>query len=668
MHREESVFPFSAVVGQEQVKLALLLSAVDHRTGGVLVRGRRGTAKSTLARALAHLLPEIEVVSDCPFSCDPRDIESLCGYCAGNLALEGSLSTTRSRMRIVTLPLNATEEMVVGTLDIEKALRHGERSFDPGILARANRGILYVDEVNLLEDHIVDILLDSAAMGVNVVEREGVSFRHGARFILVGTMNPEEGDLRPQLEDRFGLCADVDPGSDAAERAEVLKRNLQFGRNPLEFEAAWNAQQEELREKIVAARGRCADVEVPEQILAAIGTVVERAGADGHRADLAMLHSARALAALEERDRVEAGDVARVAGLALSHRLRRGPLGMEDGRELDLTSLTRGLAAEEQDELPGFEQSADGVPDVRSPAPVVSEEQAAGDTPPFEQVSIPEARQGGESPGKRRANAPDASRGRYYRSASPAVTARVSPSDIALDATLRASAARGPSAEGRPEVLPEDVRVKVRRRKSGATILFVVDASASMGAARRLEASREAILELLVDAYRNRDRVGLVVFKDDSAQLVMSPTSSPALAGRLLGELTAGGATPLSHGLALANRVLDRELAREPRPVPVMVLLSDGGGNVAMGSSDPIAEAVAIARDIRERGITSVVLDSAPRTEGSPFSSMPTAAKRIADALGGAYFPARNVSSGSIVEKVVATAGREPAGNLPSSA
>lgn len=668
MHKDESVFPFSAVVGQDQVKLALLLNAVDHRTGGVLIRGRRGTAKSTLARALAHLLPEIEVVRDCPFSCDPRDIESLCGYCAGNLALEGSLSTTRSRMRIVTLPLNATEEMVVGTLDIEKALRHGERSFDPGILARANRGILYVDEVNLLEDHIVDILLDSAAMGVNVVEREGVSFRHSARFILVGTMNPEEGDLRPQLEDRFGLCADVDPGSDASERAEVLKRNLQFGRNPLEFEAAWNARQEELRTNIVSARGRCADVEVPEQVLAAIGTVVERAGADGHRADLAILHSARALAALEERDRVENGDVARVAGLALSHRLRRGPLGMEDGGELDLVSLTRGLAAEEQDELPGFEQPADDASGGRSSTPSAPAVQAAGDASPFEQVSIPEARQGGEAPGKRRAQAPDSSRGRYYRSASPATPARVSPSDVALDATLRASAARGPSAEGRPEVLPEDVRVKVRSRKCGATILFVVDASASMGARRRLEASRAAILELLADAYRNRDRVGLVIFKDDSAHLVMSPTSSPALAGRLLGELTAGGTTPLSHGLALASRVLERELAREPRPTPVMVLLSDGGGNVAMGSSDPIAEAVAIARDIRDRGITSVVLDSAPRTEGSPFSSMPTAAKRIADALGGAYFPARNVSPGSIVEKVVATAGREPAGNLPSSA
>ncbi|MHB8893821.1 MAG: VWA domain-containing protein [Candidatus Geothermincolia bacterium] len=667
MNREESVFPFAAVVGQDQVKLALLLNAVNHEVGGVLIRGRRGTAKSTLARGLAHLLPEIDVVNDCPFSCDPRDIESLCGYCAGNLALEGSLSAGKSRMRIVTLPLNATEEMVVGTLDIEKALRRGERAFDPGILAKANRAILYVDEVNLLEDHIVDILLDSAAMGVNVVEREGISFRHGARFILVGTMNPEEGDLRPQLEDRFGLCAEVEGQVNASERAEILRRNLQFARTPLEFESRWHPEQEALRCRIVAARERYGSIEVPEPMLDAVATIVDRAGADGHRADLAMLHSARALAAFEKRDEVDINDVARVAGLALNHRVRRGPLGMEDGRDLDIPALLKGLTAAEQVELPGFtEPEPAGVEQEtgRVTRPAAQAEPASEPVAPaFEEVAIPESREPGLLiPGKRgRPLSADANRGRYYRSASPSGSRQLAPSDIAIDATIRASAARAAGEEGKPEVLPEDIKVKLRKRKCGSSILFVVDASASMGAKKRLEASRQAILALLVEAYQKRDRVGLVVFKDDAAQLVMSPTSSPALAGRLLGELAPGGTTPLSHGLALGYQVLERELSRSPQPAPVLVLISDGGGNVTMGSSDPIREAVDIAREIRDRGIRSIVLDSAPRPQGSPLGDRPTAARRIADALAGAYFPARNISGEAIVEKVVRATSREPA-------
>jgi magnesium chelatase subunit D len=666
LNREESVFPFSAVVGQDQVKLALLLNAVDHQVGGVLIRGRRGTAKSTLARALAHLLPEIDVVNECPFSCDPRDIESLCGYCAGNLALEGSLSAGRTQMRIVTLPLNATEEMVVGTLDIEKALRRGERSFDPGILAKANRGILYVDEVNLLEDHIVDILLDSAAMGVNVVEREGISFRHGARFILVGTMNPEEGDLRPQLEDRFGLCAEVDGSVCAAERAEILRRKLAFEKNPLEFESKWNQAQEELRVRLVAARARYRDIEVPEPILEAIATVVERAGADGHRADLAILNSARALAAFEEREEVDINDVARVAMLALNHRVRRGPLGMEDGRSIDLPSLLKGLTATAQDELPGFEKEPEAAEPERGVVDQKRERQpqaaAADEAARFDEVSIPEAREQAAAPGRRgHPQSADSARGRYYRSATPPASRQLSSGDIAIDATIRASAARGAAESGKPVVLPEDIKVKMRKRKCGSSILFVVDASASMGAKKRLEAAREAILALLVDAYQKRDRVGLVVFKDDAAQLVMSPTSSPALAGRLLAELTVGGTTPLSHGLAMGCQVLDRELARNPQPSPVLVLISDGGGNVTMGSSDPIAEAVEVAREIRERGITSIVLDSAPRAADSPLGSRPTAARRIADALSGSYFPARNISTETILEKVAATTSPEQA-------
>jgi magnesium chelatase subunit D len=656
LNREESVFPFAAVVGQEQVKLALVLNAVSQQVGGVLIRGRRGTAKSTLARALAHLLPEMDIVTDCPFSCDPADIESLCGYCAGKLALEGSLSTGRCRMRIVTLPLNATEEMVVGTLDIEKALRRGERSFDPGILARANRSILYVDEVNLLEDHIVDILLDSAAMGVNVVEREGISFRHGARFILVGTMNPDEGDLRPQLEDRFGLCADVSTEVTATDRAEILRRNLQFSRNPLEFESLWHPEQEKIRQRIIDAREKYPAVDVGDEMLDAVALIVERAGADGHRADISMLNAARALAAVETRDAIDINDLARVAALALNHRVRKGPLGIEGGQPLDVATLMKGLTEEEQAALPGLEDGPGALEPATEPAESTGAREPAAALPSdagFDAINLDDRReQRGKAAGRRGSPQVADSRGRYYRSAPPSSHRQVSASDIAIDATIRSAVSRGPGLEGGPDVQPEDIKVKLRKRKVGSSILFVVDASASMGARKRLEASRDAILSLLVEAYQNRDRVGLVVFKDDSAQLVMSPTSSPALAGRMLSELSPGGTTPLSHGLILAGQVMDRELARTPKPKGVLVLISDGGGNVTLGSSDPMREAIEIAREIGRKGIQSVVLDSAPRQEGSPLAGRPTAAKRIAEALDGAYYPGRNISSETILDKV----------------
>jgi magnesium chelatase subunit D len=662
LHREEIVFPFTAVVGQEQVKQALLLNAVSHEVGGVLIRGRRGTAKSTLARAVAYLLPEIEVVADCPFSCDPTDIESLCGYCAGRLALDGSLSSSRTRMRIVTLPLNATEEMVVGTLDIEKALRSGEKSFEPGMLARANRSILYVDEVNLLEDHLVDLLLDSAAMGVNVVEREGISFRHGSRFILVGTMNPEEGDLRPQLEDRFGLCAEVDPLVSAADRAEILRRNLQFRKNPVEFESRWHASQEKLHGKLVRARENYPGIEIPDEILDAIAGLVEKARADGHRADLAMIHAARALAAIEGMDKVEVGHLSQVAGLALNHRVRRGPLGTGGEQKINIPQLVH--------------ETLSGAPAHSAPDQPVQiagwrENKVAGGTlsplesPPrgetaFEETNLPNREASGTTAGKRGKQQATDSRGRYYRSALPTGSHRAySTSDIAIDATIRASAARGSKPCEKPEVLPEDIRVKLRKRKCGASIVFVVDASASMGAMRRLEAARQAILALLVEAYQKRDRVGLVVFKDASAQLVLTPTSSKALATRLLAELAPGGTTPLSHGLTLGCKVLERELSREPRPFPVLVLISDGGGNVTMGSANPMSEALEVGRQIRERGISSVILDSAPH---STIAGRPSQAWKLAEAMGGAYFPAYNMSGEAIIDRVDRSIAREPAG------
>ncbi|HVO44496.1 MAG TPA: ATP-binding protein [Aggregatilineales bacterium] len=307
------------------MKRALILNAVNPGIGGVLIRGERGTAKSTAARALAALLPEIEIVADCRFSCDPRRPDQLCDECRERVAAGETLPVARRQTRIVDLPVSATEDRVVGTLDIEKAIKQGERHFDPGVLAAANRGILYVDEVNLLDDHVVDLLLDSAAMGINVVEREGISFQHPARFILVGTMNPEEGDLRPQLLDRFALSVDVRSIGDPRDRMAILQRHIDFDNDSDSFRTAWLPEESLLTEEITQARDIADQVGYSERDLFTIANLTSSLHIDGHRADLVILKAARAHAAFEARRQITERDIMLAAELALPHRLKRGP-------------------------------------------------------------------------------------------------------------------------------------------------------------------------------------------------------------------------------------------------------------------------------------------------------------------------------------------------------
>lgn len=319
------IFPFTAIVGQDRMRRALILNAISTRIGGVLIRGERGTAKSTAARALAYLLPEIEVVADCPFQCDPNRPDVLCDNCRGRLAAGEVLPSAVRRTRFVDLPVSATEDRVVGTLDIERAIQRGERHFEPGILAAANRGLLYVDEVNLLDDHVVDLLLDSAAMGVNVVEREGISFQHPARFILVGTMNPEEGDLRPQLLDRFALCVDMRGINDPNQRVEILKRRIEFEQDPDGFREKWDFQEHHLTTEIEQARNRLPLVSYAARDLYTIAQLTADFRVDGHRADIAILKTARANAAYEGRLSVSDRDILLAAELALPHRMKKAP-------------------------------------------------------------------------------------------------------------------------------------------------------------------------------------------------------------------------------------------------------------------------------------------------------------------------------------------------------
>jgi Mg-chelatase subunit ChlI len=350
MTRRAHVYPFTAIVGQERMKRALVLNAIDMRIGGVLIRGERGTGKSTAARALAALLPEIDVVADSPFNDDPNQPETWSDVTQERYGdNDAPPPVDRRRIRFIDLPVSATEDRVVGTLDIEKAIQRGERHFDPGVLANANRGILYVDEVNLLDDHVVDLLLDSAAMGVNVVEREGISFSHPARFILIGTMNPEEGDLRPQLLDRFALSTEVRGIIDARERMEILERHIAFEHDAVAFRKEWAPAEQELSDRIAAAREIVDYVGYTRGDLRLIALMTSNMQIDGHRADLVILKSARAHAAFEGRRQINRDDILIAIELAIPHRLKRGPFSDAQVEMGSLATQMEQLEAEMED-------------------------------------------------------------------------------------------------------------------------------------------------------------------------------------------------------------------------------------------------------------------------------------------------------------------------------
>jgi magnesium chelatase subunit I len=337
---------FTAIVGQEDMKTALILNAVNPKLGGVLIRGEKGTAKSTAVRALAELLPPQALVENCRFGCDPEDLSRLCPECSGKRERGEKLTTVIRRMRVIELPVNATEDRVAGSLDMEHALKTGEKKFESGILAQANRNILYVDEVNLLDDHIVDILLDSAAMGINTVEREGVSFTHPAAFMLVGTMNPEEGDIRPQLLDRFGLSVTVRGERDIEQRAAILAKRLEFERDSEKFFAQAEAEQRRLRERIEKARELLDAVDYSRELLEKIALVCVTLDVDGHRADIAILKTAITIAAFNDRKSVAEEDLIQAARFALPHRLRRAPFEETADITADMiTKLLEGGAA-----------------------------------------------------------------------------------------------------------------------------------------------------------------------------------------------------------------------------------------------------------------------------------------------------------------------------------
>ena len=659
--RSEPRFPFTAIVGQTAMKRALILNAINTRIGGVLIRGKKGTAKSTAVRSLAALLPEVDVVRGCPYSCHPDSPEPLCPWCETR-AVDDAPAVTR-QVRIVDLPVGATEDRLIGSLDIEQAIRSGSRSFEPGLIAATHRGILYVDEVNLLNDHLVDVLLDAAAMGRNYVEREGISVSHAAEFILVGTMNPEEGDLRPQLLDRFGLAVEVDSAFTPEERREVVKRRIAYESDPYGFIDRWQDAEAEERERILRSRQLLEQVNVSDDILELITDICAEYQVDGLRADIVMYKTASTIAAYEGREHVLPEDVREAAEMALLHRQRRQPFQQPHLVTEQLDSMIDEFQNRPQDREPRdqdqsqSEEQDDGDPD--SPEQDEQPPEPPGDSGPqdqyFEvgnpfsvrslQVKPPDHR-ARPSGGRRARTVSGTPSGRYIGAAVPQEKA----SDLALDATLRAAAPHQlqrrshphpnppPQGEGTNDMLhrregtndipaflvePWDVREKVRETKTGSLILFVVDASGSMGAQRRMVAVKGAILSLLLDAYQRRDRVGLIAFRGTGAQVLLPPTSSVDLAHAMLQEMPTGGRTPLSRGLLLAMEVIEAEKQKDRNVLPLLVVLSDGRANVAMGSGEtpsgpaapggsglPLAEARAMAAAIREQKISAVVIDT----------------------------------------------------------
>ena len=623
-----TAFPFSAVVGADMdaaggldpMALALILTSISPEVGGVLVRGEKGTAKSTIVRALAAVLPPVD----------------------------------DHQARLVELPIGATEDRVLGSIDLESALAEGRAEYQPGLLVKAHRGILYVDEVNLLHDHLVDVLLDAAAMGRVTVERDGVSVERDARFVLVGTMNPEEGELRPQLLDRFGLTVEVAAPREPALRAEVVRRRMAHDADPAAFAATYADAETALRSRIADARKRVGDVGLSDAALLRIAEVCASFEVDGLRADIVMARAAAAHAAWSGRGSVVLEDIEVAARLALPHRRRRNPFD-SPGLEDDLLQDALGDDDLDPDDDPEPDPDPEpGQDDTTSYGEGVPE-------PPPQDVTEPAPEGTGPAPTTTGAAAPYRTRLFAVRGTGAGTAGRRSRAitetgrrvgaerpggsggGLHLVETIRAAVphqhGRG-RVDGRLLLRKEDLRIAVREGRESNLVLFCVDASGSMAARKRMEQVKTAVLSLLLDAYQRRDKVGLVTFRGDRADLALPPTSSVDVAAARLEDLPAGGRTPLAEGLLEAAKVLEIERIRDPRRRPLLVVVTDGR---ATAGQDAVERSRSVAAALAGTGVASVVVDceSGPMRLGL--------ARILADHLGAEHVPVAEVSADALV-------------------
>lgn len=613
----ENRYPFAAVAGQQQVKNALIYNLIDPRIGGVLLCGEKGTAKSTIVRGLAALTDQ----------------------------------------KVVDCPLSITEDMLVGAIDFERAVKEGVRTFSGGLLQRAHENILYVDEVNLLPDGIVSTLICAAASGENLVEREGISYRHECRFALVGTMNPEEGKLRPQFLDRFGLYVEVVGEKDVDLRAEIIRRRMDYERNSADFCRQWQTESEQLRRRILRARENVKDIEADESIRNLAARYAEQADTEGNRCEIVLIRTAAAIAAWNERDYITVDDLKEAAVYVLPHRRRK-----EESEQEELPPPPQQQQSEDQKDEENTDQTQDeSESDEKSQSqpPVQFEERDDCDgqeveTPPpqtdqgtanddevveGEEIAllslmpvIPRDRIFRQGSGRRSKTKSGANKGRYA-----SFTAHPTPRqhDLALDATLRVAAPyqrQRDHSQCAVALTDADLRFKVREDHVGATIVFAVDASGSMGAQKRMKAAKEAILSMLLDSYQKRDRIGLVAFRREDAQTLLHITSSVDLAQKQLQRLPTGGRTPLAAGIFQAWQMLKARKLKDSEMLPMLVLVTDGRANRGLWTDDAVADALKAAELVRQEKIHAVVID----TE-KDFISLHIAQK-IADAMNATYY------------------------------
>ena len=679
-HIRREILPFTAIVGQEKMKKSLILNAINPRIGGVLIRGEKGTAKSTAVRALAELLPEIEVVNGCTFNCNPYDEGEMCDLCYAKKTNGENQEVAKRRMWVVDLPLGATEDRVVGSIDVEKAIKEGIKALEPGILAAANRGILYIDEVNLLDDHVADVILDSAAMSINVVEREGVSVSHPSKFILVGTMNPEEGELRPQLLDRFGLQASVESIDDADKRVEIVKLVGSFERDPEEFRKRFEEKQKELREKIVQAKKIVNEVEISDDLLKITAETCIKLGVRTHRAEIVIDRTAKTIVALDGRKKVTFEDIKEAMELALPHRMRRKPFeppSLDTEKLDDMMHDTKKQHEEEKEENKQQQRKEreekrehkhkneqldknpksqdDNEDDIKEP----QKESVFNIGDPIDTRTVRQKQKKDKTyrrkiSGRRVPTLSLRNNGKYVRHGLPKGEIK----DVALDATIRTAAPyqkeRKHESDLAVVIKTHDIREKIRVGKISTATMFVVDASGSMGANRRMESAKGAVLSLLLDSYQQRDKVGMVAFRGNQADTLLPLCSSMDLAYKRLKELPTGGRTPLAAGLERGLNLLMAEKQKDEGAIPVLLLISDGRANVSsgLGKKEIEKELLALAEQARAKGIFVIVIDT--EVVSKSFIQMQLGYCRdIAASSGGKYYPIADLTSQKVQDIII---------------
>ena len=639
-----SLYPFAAVVGQEQAKKALLIALVNPKAGGLLIGGRKGTAKSVLARSTKELI-------------EPK--------------------------QFIDLPLNVTEDMLFGSIDIEYAVSKGQKRFAPGILARANENVLYIDEVNLLRQELLLAVLDANAAGMNQVERDGISFTHPVQLTVLATMNPEEGVLPQHILDRFGMYVDVASEMELEQRVKIMRQALAYGSDVASFREEYATATQELRAKIARALELLPQIQLSDAMLILAAQMVSQALCAGHRTEIYLLEAAKALAALAGRAYVLPKDVEEAAQFVLPHRMRKPPEPQEpEASEQDSSEQDEDEFENNDDEAQDNTEDNSREDNSLPPPPLDNNDDGAADDEqdkneqdekdaqepkqnndqlaPEEQIAdidksfrlpkmlldLGKDRNIRRGSGKRSTTRTDLKQGRYVRAELP----KAKVEDLAFDATIRAAAPFQKMREDNGcalNIKQEDLRQKVREKRIGNTFLFAVDASGSMGARERMRAVKGAIFYMLQEAYQKRDRVGMIAFRRQKAELLLPITRSVDLAQKCLAELPTGGKTPLADGLAVALQTLSMLNKHDSELEPILVLVTDGRANATEADGgDPVASALKMAERIGKAKITSVVID----TE-SDFIKLGLA-KRVAAAMGANYYTLQRLTKDSIIRIV----------------